>query len=196
MNPIKNIKATACPIVGDNIDTDQIIPARYLTAISFDKIEEGLFYDLRFDKEDKSLNFALDDEKHTGHKIYISGENFGCGSSREHAPQAIKRSGVDIVIAQSFSEIFFGNSIALGLICLTLDKQPLAKLTKFVQDNPSQPLTVNVEDLTITYDGKTITAQLDKEIQELFVKGTYDPLQVLLSHQDKIVEFEKTLPRF
>ena len=196
MNPIKNIKATACPIVGDNIDTDQIIPARYLTAISFDKIEEGLFYDLRFDKEGKSLDFAIDKKEHTGHKIYISGENFGCGSSREHAPQAIKRSGVDIVIAQSFSEIFFGNSISLGLVCLTLDKQSLEKLTKFVQDNPSQELTVDVENLTIAYGETQIPAQLAKEIQELFVKGTYDPLQVLLNNKDKIIAFEKALPRF
>ena len=196
MNPIKDIKATACPIVGDNIDTDQIIPARYLTAISFDGIEEGLFYDLRFDKEGNSLDFVIDDDKYKGHKIYISGENFGCGSSREHAPQAIKRSGVDIVIAQSFSEIFFGNSISLGLVCLTLDKQPLEELTKFIYSNPSELLTIDIENLTIAYGEQKITVQLAKEIQELFVKGTYDPLQVLLNNKEKIVEFEKTLPRF
>jgi len=190
---IKSISSTACPIVGDNIDTDQIIPARYLTAISFENIEKGLFYDLRFDKQGNKLNFATDDVKYKNHEIYIVNSNFGCGSSREHAPQAIKRSGIKAIIGVSYSEIFIGNCVAIGLPCFSTDENTIKEIQNYIQNKPDTILNIDLQSLELKYDNKIYNLELSKTSQRLFLEGTYDPLNTLLKEKNKIISFEKTL---
>jgi 3-isopropylmalate/(R)-2-methylmalate dehydratase small subunit len=192
-NKITSISAKACPIIGENIDTDQIIPARYLTATTFNGIEKGLFYDLRFDKDNNSLGFLSDDNKYKNHEIYFVNANFGCGSSREHAPQAIKRSGIKALIGVSFSEIFFGNSISMGLCCFRVSVDVANRLQQYTMDNPNTIFTIDIKNLILKYDNKEEKLELSSQIQELFLNGTYDPLAVLLDNKDKIIEFEKTI---
>jgi 3-isopropylmalate/(R)-2-methylmalate dehydratase small subunit len=192
-NKITKITSKACPIIGDNIDTDQIIPSKYLKAITFTGIEKGLFYDLRFDENNKSKNFSIDDEKYKNHSIYIVNENFGCGSSREHAPQAIKRSNIQAIIGVTYSEIFFGNCVSIGLPCFCVSSSQAKVLQKFVIDNPEEKLDIDVSTLTLTYGDNTLKLELPSQIQELFLKGTYDPMEVLLSRRDNIIKFQKDM---
>ena len=130
---IKEIKGKAMPMVGDDIDTDRIIPARFLRCVTFDGLGEQAFRDERFDEKGNPTNHPMNNEAYKGAKIIISGNNFGCGSSREHAPQAIKRAGYEAVIAESFAEIFYGNSSVLGLVCITLPKAEIAELAEYIE---------------------------------------------------------------
>ena len=113
---IKEVKGSAVHVPGDDIDTDRITPARFLRCVTFDGLGETVFYDERFDSEGKAKPHPLNDSKFTGSSVMVSGSNFGCGSSREHAPQALVRAGFKAVIAESFAEIFFGNSVTLGML--------------------------------------------------------------------------------
>ena len=119
--PIKAVTGTAVFVPGDDIDTDRIIPARFMKCITFDGLGEYLFHDVRKDESGQLKAHALNDERYATASILLSGNNFGCGSSREHAPQSILRAGYNAVIAGSFAEIFYGNSTNLGIVCVTAD---------------------------------------------------------------------------
>jgi len=131
LGPITKVSGRAVPVLGDDIDTDRIIPARYLKCVTFDGIGQFAFYDERFDNKGKSKGHPIDNPKFKGANIILSGNNFGCGSSREHAPQAIKRAGFDAIVAESFAEIFFGNALTLGLVCVTMPKEKISELAKW-----------------------------------------------------------------
>lgn len=115
LNPVNTITGTAVPVPGADMDTDRIIPARFLKCITFDELAGTMFWDERFNADGSSKGHPIDDPRFKGASIILGGENFGCGSSREHAPQAIKRSGIKAVVAETFAEIFFGNSTGIGL---------------------------------------------------------------------------------
>ena len=193
---ITEINGTACPIKGDHVDTDQIIPARYLKAVSFEGIEKGLFYDLRFDKNGDALGYVIDDECYKGHNIYLVQANFGCGSSREHAPQAIKRSGIDAIIGISYSEIFFGNSTSIGLPCFTVTQEVIIELMNRVRTNPTTRFHIDLNTLTLQYADRSYDLGLSPSIQQLFLNGTYDPLNVLLERKEQIIDFEQQLSKY
>ena len=125
---ISKISGKGVYVKGNDIDTDRIIPARFLKCVTFDELGPALFYDVRFDSDGSSLNHPLDAPQHAGAEILISDANFGCGSSREHAPQAIQKFGLKAVIAESFAEIFHGNCTTLGIPCVVMDKQDRARL--------------------------------------------------------------------
>lgn len=194
MNPIKEVKGTAVPLMIDDIDTDRIIPARFLRCVTFDGIGEYAFQDERFNADGSKKDFPLNDERYQGATIIVSANNFGCGSSREHAPQSIKRAGFTAVIAESFAEIFFGNSLTIGLPCVSMAKDDLKELAKSVEANPSADLSISLTDMTVTASGKTFKITMPDVARNALINGTYDLLAELIRNKDKIEAVGANLP--
>jgi 3-isopropylmalate/(R)-2-methylmalate dehydratase small subunit len=194
LEAIKIIKGTAVPVLGDDIDTDRIIPARYLKCVTFDGLGEALFYDVRYDENGKSLNHPVDAPEYKGARFIVSGNNFGCGLSREHAPQAIIRAGYDVVIAGSFAEIFFGNSTTLGIVCATLSDGERAELTALVRREPKTEFTLDVDSGTLTAGGKTYRVSIKDGARKAFLDCTYDSLAQLLSGKEQVKTLEASMP--
>jgi len=194
LGPIKTIKGRIMPILGDDIDTDRIIPARYLKCVTFDGIGEFAFYDERFNTDGTPKNHPMNDPKFKGANILLSGNNFGCGSSREHAPQSIKRAGFDAIIAESFAEIFFGNSLTLGIVCATLPKEKILEIADIVDKTPTTEVFLDLESKQLTVGDKVYIIDIKESARKAFLDGTYDSLGELLKNIDKVIEFEKGLP--
>ena len=188
---IDKVMGHACVLRGDDIDTDRIIPARFMKEVTFDTMGEHLFEDAR--KAAKG-NHALDNDAYEGAQILIVGKNFGCGSSREHAPQALMRFGFNGFVGASFAEIFAGNCTALGLVCVTLDDDPLAKLMDSVELDPEQDVTIDLETRTLSYRGGTIPIHIDDGSRIQFLEGTWDAMGLLLEAQDQIETTGNALP--
>ncbi len=180
LEAIREVRGRAVPLPGDDIDTDRIIPARYLKCVTFDDLAEGLFYDERFDESGGSKGHALDDPRYAGARVLISGSNFGCGSSREHAPQSIARAGFTAVVAESFAEIFFGNATTLGLVCVTVSPEARRELIDAVRADPLLELVVDVEAGEVRAGERTYPATLPSSAREALLSGYYDPLGELL----------------
>jgi 3-isopropylmalate/(R)-2-methylmalate dehydratase small subunit len=191
---ISHVSGTAVYIPGADIDTDRIIPARYLRCVTFDDLAEGLFRDVRTDPEGNSLNHALDDPRFKGASIMLSGPNFGCGSSREHAPQAIRRAGFDAVIAESFAEIFFGNSTGLGMPCVCASAAEIKALGAEVEANPQLEVNIDLESMTASYGDTTINITLSESAREALMSARWDPIQELLDNSDAIEGCAEALP--
>jgi 3-isopropylmalate/(R)-2-methylmalate dehydratase small subunit len=191
---IKQVKGTAVPVPGDDIDTDRIIPARYLKCITFDGLGLALFFDERFGEGGKSLGHPVDAPEHKGARFIISGNNFGCGSSREHAPQAIIRAGYDVIIAGSYAEIFFGNSTTLGIVCVTMSDSERAELFELVKKDPKAEFELDVEARTLTAGGKTYNVGIKDGARKAFLDCTYDSLAQLLAGKEQVKALEATLP--
>jgi len=183
MTAIDRVEARACVLRGDDIDTDRIIPARFLRAISFDGLGEHAFED---DRIQAKGDHPLDDERFAGAGILIVGENFGCGSSREHAPQALMRWGFRAFIGQSFAEIFAGNCTALGLPYVTLEADDLAALMDSVVLDPEQEVVVDLEARTVSSRAGTFAATLPDGVRCQLLEGNWNATQVLLDAGDAI----------
>ena len=168
---------------GDDIDTDRIIPARFLRAVTFDGLGEHAFED---DRIQSKGDHPLDEERFAGANILIVGANFGCGSSREHAPQALMRSGFRAFIGESFAEIFAGNCTALGLPHVTLDADDLAALMDTVTLDPEQQVTVDLEARTVTSRVGTVAAGIPSSTRHQLLEGSWNATQVLLDAGDAI----------
>ncbi len=193
LGPITKVTGRAVPVPGDDIDTDRIIPARFLKCVVFDALGGQLFYDERFDADGKSIGHPIDKEQYVGASIIVSDDNFGCGSSREHAPQAIKRAGFNAVIAGSFAEIFFGNCTTLGIVCATADKATRSAIMKAVEANPKAEMTIDVDRKVVKFDGKEYAVDIKPNSRKAFLEGSYDSLAGLLDGLDAVKAFEKTL---
>src|SRR4029453_17224778 len=150
---IRQVHGRALPLRGDNFDTDRIIPARFLKSITFEGLDSHLFEDDRKQLQAAGQRHPLDDSRYSGASILLANANFGCGSSREHAPQAIRRHGVRAVVGESFSEIFFGNSVALGMPCVTADAATLAALMRLVESQPGTDVAVDLDRMKVTAGG-------------------------------------------
>jgi 3-isopropylmalate/(R)-2-methylmalate dehydratase small subunit len=194
LEAIKQVKGTAVPVPGDDIDTDRIIPARYLKCVTFDGLGLALFFDERFGEGGKPLGHPVDAPEYRGARFIISGNNFGCGSSREHAPQAIIRAGYDVIIAGSYAEIFFGNSTTLGIVCVTLPDAERAELMALVKKEPKAEFVLDVEGRTLTAGGKTYNVGIKDGARKAFLDCTYDSLAQLLSGREQTAELEAALP--
>ncbi|MGA1474903.1 MAG: 3-isopropylmalate dehydratase small subunit, partial [Prochlorothrix sp.] len=138
---VQQIMGRGLPLVGDDIDTDRIIPARFLRCVTFDGLGEHAFED---DRAQSQGNHPFDQPQYQGAKVLVVNRNFGCGSSREHAPQAIAKWGITAIIGESFAEIFFGNCLAMGIPCLTADTATIATLQDKIKADPNQSLTVDI----------------------------------------------------
>ena len=188
---IENVKGRACVSRGDDVDTDRIIPARFMKEVTFETMGEHLFEDAR--KAAKG-NHALDNEAYEGAQILVVGKNFGCGSSREHAPQALMRYGFNGFIGGSFAEIFAGNCTAMGLVCVTLPDGDLTKLMDSVELDPTQEVTIDIDARTITYRGGTLTANIADGTRVQLLEGTWDAMGLLLDAGDGIEATGNALP--
>ena len=191
---ITQVSGTAVYIPGADIDTDRIIPARYLRCVTFDDLAEGLFRDVRTDPDGNPLNHPLDDPQFQGASVMLSGPNFGCGSSREHAPQAIRRAGFDAVIAESFAEIFFGNSTGLGMPCVCASAEEIKALGAAVQANPKLEVSIDLDAMTASYGDTIIKVTMPDSAREALMSARWDPIQELLDNIDSIETRAEALP--
>jgi 3-isopropylmalate/(R)-2-methylmalate dehydratase small subunit len=193
LSPIKKVTGRAVPIEGDDIDTDRIIPARYMRCVTFDGLGEFLFRDIRQTPEGKSTNHPIDQAQFKGSTILVSGMNFGCGSSREHAPQAIVRAGFKAVIAGNFAEIFFGNSTTLGLPCVTAKKEDLEALTQLIKKEPSTEVQIDLVKLQVTAGKLSFSVTMKASAQQGLLSGRYDAVAGLLANLPKVKELAARL---
>lgn len=193
---IKLVSGRAIVVPGDDIDTDQIIPARYLRCVTFDDLAEGLFHDVRFDPDGKSKGHPLDSEEGKIASILISDEHFGCGSSREHAPQAIMKGGFQGIIAGSFAEIFLGNATGLGIPCVTMSSSDRQTLKQVLMEYPHVELQILIEEASVRIPELELEFKVGiKESARLgFLDGSYDPLNQLLKNADLAKEIDAKLP--
>ncbi|MFU8848732.1 MAG: 3-isopropylmalate dehydratase small subunit [Opitutales bacterium] len=192
--PIKQVAGTGVYVPGDDIDTDRIIPARFMKCITFDGLGEYLFYDVRKTEDGQDKKHNLNDPRFSGATILISGNNFGCGSSREHAPQSIGRAGFKAVIAGSFAEIFYGNSTNLGIVCVTATDADRDLLVQAIETNPELEITIDVNDHKVWFGDQYITCDMRPGARSSLLRGTYDPLDELLEGVEQVTETAAKLP--
>jgi 3-isopropylmalate/(R)-2-methylmalate dehydratase small subunit len=183
------VEGTALPLAGDDIDTDRIIPARYLRAVSFEGMEQHVFEDDR-----KTTAHPFDDARYAGARILVVHRNFGCGSSREHAPQALYRWGIRAIVGESFSDIFFGNAALIGLPCLTAARADLDALMDIVQREPVRVVRVSLETLDCVSDGFRAALNVPAHTREAFVTGAWDTTGMLLERYDEVRRVASRLP--
>jgi 3-isopropylmalate/(R)-2-methylmalate dehydratase small subunit len=192
---IRQVAGRALPLRGDNIDTDRIIPARFLKSITFEGLERHLFEDDRQQLEaDGRTLHPVSNPAYATASLLLVNANFGCGSSREHAPQAIRRRGFRGVVGQSFSEIFFGNSVALGMPCVTADASTLAALMAAVEADPAVELVIDLERSSVTVPGHSFSVALPAGARESFLDGTWDATGLLLDRFEEVEAVAKRLP--
>ena len=194
LDKITSVTGRGVVVPGDDIDTDRIIPARFMKCVTFDGLGEYMFYDVRFREDGSEKPHPLNDPRFAGASVLLSGENFGCGSSREHAPQAMYRFGIRAVIAESFAEIFFGNSTTLGMPCAEASPEQIARLAQLIGADPTAEITVNIENSTVTCGGETFTVTIHKGAKEALIKGRWDPIAELLEADAAIGETASRLP--
>ncbi len=183
---INQVSGTAVHVPGSDIDTDRIIPARFMKCVTFDGLGEFAFYDVRYDKDGKLRGHPLDNPRFKGASILLSGTNFGCGSSREHAPQALYRFGFRAVIAQTFAEIFFGNCTTLGIPCACATEADIAKLAAAVEADPTLEVTVDVANAQVKYGSESFPVTIPSTAHEALTSGKWDPIAELLEAKDVI----------
>jgi 3-isopropylmalate/(R)-2-methylmalate dehydratase small subunit len=193
LSPIKKVTGRAVPVEGDDIDTDRIIPARYMRCVTFDGLGEFLFRDIRQSSDGKPTNHPIDQAKFKGSTILVSGMNFGCGSSREHAPQAIVRAGFKAVIAGNFAEIFFGNSTTLGLPCVAAKKEDLQALTQLISSEPNTEVEIDLEKLQVKAGKLSFPVTMKASAQQGLLSGRYDAIADLLANLPKVKELAARL---
>ena len=186
---ISELNGTGILIRGADIDTDRIIPARFLRTLTFDDLGQHVFEDDR-----KEGGHSFDDPRFQGASLLFVNQNFGCGSSREHAPQALTRWGIKAFVGESFAEIFFGNCVAIGLPCFTASAADIEALMTAVESNPQQEMRVDVAAQSITCGSRTFPAAIPNGARGQFVDGTWDALGQLLEASDEVAATAKKLP--
>jgi 3-isopropylmalate/(R)-2-methylmalate dehydratase small subunit len=183
---ITQVSGRGVYVPGSDIDTDRIIPARFMKCVTFDGLGEFAFYDVRFDKDGKPTGHPLDDPRFKGASILLSGTNFGCGSSREHAPQALYRFGIRAVIAESFAEIFFGNCTTLGIPCVVASTADIKKIADVVAADPKTEIKVDVAGRQVIFGDQSIPVTLPATAHEALTSGKWDPIAELLENKDAV----------
>jgi len=190
---INQVSGSAVYVPGDDIDTDRIIPARFMKCVTFDGLGEYLFHDVRYDEQGQEKIHSLNDDRFGGSSIMLSGKNFGCGSSREHAPQSLYRAGFRAIIAGNFAEIFFGNSINLGIPCVAMDTENRASLAQWIETNAGTPITVDVDLLEVRAGDVSFPCEMRAGARESLLNGAWDPLDELLSASPEVEQVAKQL---
>ncbi|WP_312912247.1 3-isopropylmalate dehydratase small subunit [Natronosalvus caseinilyticus] len=191
---VDSVSGTGVAVRGNDIDTDQIIPARFMKVVTFDGLGEFAFFDQRFDDDDNEKDHPLNEPEHRDASVMVVNANFGCGSSREHAPQALMRWGIDAFIGESFAEIFAGNCLALGMPTLEADTEVVEELQEWVEANPDGELDVDVADETVTYGGKTVDVRVDDAQRKALVEGVWDTTALMKANAEAVDETAEALP--
>ena len=186
----KRIVGRGMPLPGNDIDTDRIIPARFLKAVTFEGLGEHAFEDARKQEPEHPFNQAV----YQGAGVLVVGQNFGCGSSREHAPQSLMRWGIRAIVGGSYGEIFFGNCTTLGIPCMVAAASDLDWLQKAVGRAPGEPVTVDVEKQQVTFGDRTFAARMPDGPRNQLVAGTWDSTAVLLEAGGSVEATAKKLP--
>jgi 3-isopropylmalate/(R)-2-methylmalate dehydratase small subunit len=188
------VAGPAIVLPGDDIDTDRIMPARFLRAITFDGIEAHLFEDDRRSLASQGARHAFDDPARKSARVLIVGANFGCGSSREHAPQAILRRGIRAIVGESFAEIFFSNAVAIGLACVTVAAPDAQTLGRAVQADAGAVVTVDLETRTVSAPGVSVAAGMPDSARDALISGQWDATGLLLEHYEDVDRIAAALP--
>jgi 3-isopropylmalate/(R)-2-methylmalate dehydratase small subunit len=191
---IDTISGRAIPLRGHDIDTDRIIPARFLKSVSFEGLETHAFEDDRRQLAERGQVHAFSNPRYQGASVLLVNGNFGCGSSREHAPQALQRWGIRAVVGESFSEIFFGNSVVLGMPCLTVSAADAEALLSAVEADPLSELTISVGKQTVELRGTRYHAAVPGGAREALTTGTWDATGALLDHFEQVRSVAQQLP--
>ncbi|MGH9257077.1 MAG: 3-isopropylmalate dehydratase small subunit [Vicinamibacterales bacterium] len=194
---ITRIEGTALPMRGHDIDTDRIMPARHLRAVTFDGLERHLFEDERAGSaagDKAATRHPFDDPRYQSASILMVNRNFGCGSSREHAPQGLYRAGFRAVVGESFSEIFFGNSLIIGLPCVTASPEDIGRLMERVEKQPDARLRIDLQAGTCETDGFTCVVALPAHARDALVTGTWDTAGSLMERYDEVDAVAARLP--
>ncbi|AXR79025.1 3-isopropylmalate dehydratase small subunit [Natrarchaeobaculum sulfurireducens] len=191
---VDSVSGSGIPIRGNDIDTDQIIPARFMKVVTFDGLGEFAFFDLRFDDDDNQKAHPMNEDRFQDSSVMVVNSNFGCGSSREHAPQALMRWGIDAIIGESFAEIFAGNCLALGIPTVTADSETIEDLQSWVDENPDGELEIDVEAETVTYGDTTIDVTVDDAQRKALVEGVWDTTALMKSNAGEVRKKAEELP--
>lgn len=193
---IERVEGRPIPLRGNDIDTDRIIPARFMKVVTFEGLGQYAFYDERFDAQGRSKGHVLDDPRFQakGPRIAVVNKNFGCGSSREHAPQALLRWGIRALVGESFADIFFGNCIALGMPCVTAGEEAITTLQELVERHPQEIMVVDLNECRVSFVGRSIPVQIPEAARRQLLEGTWDATQILLQAEEQIRETARRLP--
>ena len=194
--PIVQVVGRPIPLPGNDIDTDRIIPARFMTAVTFDGLGELAFRDVRFDSEDRPLEHPMNDPRYRakGARVAVVNKNFGCGSSREHAPQALLRWGIKALVGESFADIFFGNCVALGMPCVVASESDIDRLMRAVTEDPAHDMTVDLEQRTVVFRGVSYPVRIPEAAARQLMRGTYDATRILVDALDQVRATAARLP--
>jgi len=191
MSRILSVSGRGIPLRGNDIDTDRIMPARYLKVVSFEGLEKHVFED---DRRTNRGPHPFSDMRYQDASVLVVNSNFGCGSSREHAPQGLARFGIGAIIGESFSEIFLGNCSVLGVPCFTADHESIEKLQTLIEQSPETVVDANVQTGHIAAGPLTFTASMPTAVRDAFVQGKWDPTMMLLDRFEEVRAVGQHLP--
>ncbi len=191
---ITRISGRAIPLRGNDIDTDRIIPARYLKESTFSRMGEYPFFDERFDAEGKPKPHVFNDPRYQGASVLFVNKNFGCGSSREHAPQALLRFGIQAIVGESFAAIFAGNCVMMGIPTVTVGQDEIEELMESAESDPQTVYTVDLEAKRIAYAKREIPFELPESYRSALVTGSWDSTSMLLANMEKVKKVSSQLP--
>ncbi len=190
---VKSVSGKGIPLSGNDIDTDRIIPARFLRCVTFEGLGAQVFAD---DRRQAGGAHPFDQLPYQGAEVLVVNANFGCGSSREHAPQALAKWGIRAVVGESFAEIFFGNCVAMGIPCVTASPIVVQQLQQRLQQAHFTPIRVDLEQMTVTCDDLVSPIMMPEGARQMMLSGTWDACGQLVARQEQIQKTAAQLPYF
>ncbi len=183
---IRTVEGRGVPVKGNDIDTDRIIPARYLRCVTFEGLGEQVFKDERYNDDGSPKQHAFNDQKFSGAAILIVNRNFGCGSSREHAPQALMRFGIKAIVGESFAEIFAGNCTSLGIPVFTGDQSTIEEIQTLVENQPTVALRLDVDAENLLVGDRKVQLAVNSSAKTALLGGKWNSLDELLVNMDEV----------
>ena len=191
---VKIVRGRGLPLPGADLDTDRVIPARFMKCVTFEDLGQYAFYDARFNADGSKKDHPMNEKKYEGATILIVGRNFGCGSSREHAPQSLMKYGFQAIIGETFAEIFAGNCTAIGLPTATAESSDIENLMAFVKDDPACEISLNLETKELSYGDFSFPLKIQDQSRIAFLEGTWDTTGTLVGASEQIKKVANSLP--